>query len=257
MPFEQGLAGDLQTIEGFHVTVLEVKTSSVIGEFFGVNFLSTETTPGEEGATGGNAEGPEVGSGDKILSDRLRVLVQVTILLSRENTVSPESHESDPTGVTVDGFEVVVISPTECGVCASQDEAEHGAQNVGSDKVGEGGGLAPNDVIASCDNGVHDIPNDGCGTSTTVCATIMEDLRETAAKPKGSGVGARNSNLVDEVDEVLLTEEESNHEIGRSSGTDVWCRRPSFVASHENNERNKVGEEDDSKSLAIIGKEDV
>ena len=112
-------------------------------------------------------------------------------------------------------------------------------------------------VVPSRNNGVHNVPDDSCYASTTVCATIMEDLRETAAKPKGSGVGARNSNLVDEVDEVLLTEEESNHEIGRSSGTDVWCRRPSFVASHENNERNKVGEEDDSKSLAIIGKEDV
>lgn len=234
-----------------------MKTSSVVGKFFGINFVVAKTTPREDSATGGNAQGPEVGSRDKVHAEGLRVLFQMAVFLSREDTVSPEGDECNPAGVTMDCLEVVVIDPTECGVCSSQNEAEHGAQNVGSDKVGERCRVSEVNVVAGNDNSVHDVPHDGGNTSTTVSTTIMENLRETAAKPEWGRMGASNGNLVYDVYEILLTEQEGNHEVRRGGSSNVWCRWPSLVARYKNDERSEVSNEDRAERLAIVGEEDV
>lgn len=70
-------------------------------------------------------------------------------------------------------------------------------------------------------------------------------------------MGASNSNLVDDVNKVLLAEQESNHEVGRCGSTDVRSRGPSLIARHKNDERNEVSHEDRCEGLAVVGKEDV
>ncbi len=112
-------------------------------------------------------------------------------------------------------------------------------------------------VITSGDDGVHDVPDDGCYTGAAVGTTIMEDLCKPSTHPQGCGMGACNCDLVDEVHKVLLTEEQCNHEIGRCSCTYIWRARPALVPRYENNESDKIGDKDDREDFAVVGEYDV
>jgi hypothetical protein len=70
-------------------------------------------------------------------------------------------------------------------------------------------------------------------------------------------VGSAGSELVEEVDEILLAEEDGDHEIGRRGGTDVLGPRGAPVTDYEGNQDGEIDKEDDRKDSAVSGKECV
>ncbi len=96
--------------------------------------MTAETAPRKEGATGGNAERPEVGGSDEVQAEGLGMFdAQVAVFLTREDRVNPEGDERDPAGITMHRLEIIVVLSPECGMCAGEDETEHGEENVRCD----------------------------------------------------------------------------------------------------------------------------
>ena len=66
VPFKERPGRYLKTIKGLHRAVFEMEPDSMVGEDFRINGASTKTRPGEQRATGRNAEKPEVGRSDGV-----------------------------------------------------------------------------------------------------------------------------------------------------------------------------------------------
>ena len=60
VPFQKGSRRYLETIKGLHRAVFEMEADGMIGKDFRVDIAATKARPGEQGATGRNAEEPKV-----------------------------------------------------------------------------------------------------------------------------------------------------------------------------------------------------
>jgi len=113
------------------------------------------------------------------------------------------------------------------------------------------------DIVSGGDDSVHNVPDGCCNTRAAVCTTVMEDFGQPTTKPERGGMWTGNGDLINKVDEILLTEEKRHHEVGGCCCPDVRRKGPSFIAGNEDNECNKISCKDDREDLPIVGKEDV
>jgi hypothetical protein len=91
VPLSKRLLADLETVEGLHASVLEVKTGSVVAQLLGVDNATTEAGPGCDCAGSGDADAPEVGGSDKRVGDGLVPFVGCDAGL--DDVVDPECKE--------------------------------------------------------------------------------------------------------------------------------------------------------------------
>jgi hypothetical protein len=244
MPLHERTSRHLDAVERLHLLVLEVQPDRVIRQDLRVHVATAQAAPREDGSAGGDREGPEVGRGDEVFAERWRVGLHLAVLEAGEDSVGPEGDEGDPAGVAVHGLEVVVVGATEVWVGTAEDEAEHGEQDVRRDHVsGRRGRLGVREVPGG-NHGVEDVPEDGGDTGTTMGTSIMERLGEAFAQPQGRGVRAGTKNFVDEVDEVLLTEEDGDHEVGRGRTADLRGFWKTLVPDREDDQGGDIGKED-------------
>lgn len=103
VPFQQGLVGELHAVERGHAGEPEVQAGSVVGQFLGIDFAQAQTGPGEQGAGGGDEDGPE---GGRLREGEARGDSRLARGDGRgEDVVQPEGEQGGPAGEAVEGFE--------------------------------------------------------------------------------------------------------------------------------------------------------
>lgn len=136
-------------------------------------------------------------------------------------------------------------------MCSGQNHKEHGDEDVRQNNVDQIVSRAILDVVSGDEGGIEKEPyHSSCATST-VSPTVMEDLGESATDGKWKGVRNANGNFVEQIDKVLLSEEESGHEICRRSAGDIVWEWDPIRLCNEANECNQVGSENHGKDLPV------
>ena len=140
--------------------------------------------------------------------------------------MDPEGHNCNLTSESMPHFEPVMGSRAEARMSTAQNDAEHQDKYIGSDDVWELIAARSLDEFSGGKSRVQEIPCHSSNAGTTVDAAIVEDESQSTSNEERRGMGNAGGDFVKEVYEILLAEENGDHEV---SGGGISVGHPLLV----------------------------
>ena len=156
----------------------------------------------------------------------------------------------------MNGFEIVMEAPSKPRVGANKNDAQHAYKDVRSDNIGNGVLRGLRDELLRRNGSVKKVPSNSSHTAATVESAVMEDLGELTTDVERKGLWCTGKNLVKEIDKVLLAKQNRDHDIDRSSITDVRKFGTAVGMDCKADQSKDICHENQGKGLAV-GSEEV